>query len=313
MANPALPQPSPTPPPTSGVIQSSSGGSLQRTSFPMPATGFRRALAAWSPVLQQVCPDVAGYDDAQALAVHAQHAAAMQAATKVGVRPLTPTYSPLSPIEDAWVKNVTASPRFLTIFGPQGWQVARVALDKIVAWQPVVDAPRASAPALSTPEEVVQALLPEIGTKLDYNATVMRDERGDFHAVLAAQDPNHDLDIRIDDGGDGVHLRLRPRPNLVHATLINGRLVLLNGYNRLARLASEGHADAPILILQPGHPAGAVSDRPGFFPLAFIAQAPCPPLICDFVNPDLVIDFPFRPIVRAHDMAFTHTELPIRR
>jgi hypothetical protein len=281
----------------------------------LPAPGMRRLVIGWTNLLPQIYGDVMTFDDARGAAVHAQHAIAVRAASLLPAVPLAPMFSPLPPGQDAWAKHVTSTPGFLSAFGQQGWQVVRVPLDRLVAWQPIVDATRDGAPPISTDDEIVRAFMPEVATTLAYNATISRDEQGGFHAMLTSDDPNHDLDLSLDDGGaGGLRVRLRPRSNIVHAMLINGRLVVLNGYNRLVRLAGAGHVEAPIVVLEQGHAAaGPIADRPGFLPLNLVASLPRPPLIPDFLNPDLTLDIPKPAVARGHDFRFTHTELPVRR
>lgn len=312
MAQPLIP--SPSPPPVSGVIQVPTAQSSPLTTS-MPARGMRRLVVGWWNALPQIHGEVMTFDAARAASMHAQHATAVKAASLLPPVPLVPQFSPLSPVEDAWVKHVTSTPAFLNAFGQQGWQVVRVPINQLVMWQATLDAPRDDAPSLSSDEEVIKAFMPEVAQKLDYTTTLSRDEQGGFHAMLTADDPNHDLDLSLEDGGaGGLRVRLRPRTNIVHAMVINNRLLVLNGYHRLARLAASGRTDAPLLVLETGHSAaGALADRPGFFPLKLVLNAPRPPLIPDFLNTDVTIDVPKPEVARGHDCRFTHTELPVRR
>jgi hypothetical protein len=301
--------PSPTPPPTSGVIPSS-----QPTAHPMPAAGMRRLLVGWFNQLPQIYGDVITFDAARATGLHKRHAEAIKAVSMLPLVPLAPSFVPLSPVEEGWVDHVTATPSFLNSFGHRGWRVVRVSLAQLVVWQPIVDAPRDDAPAITTEEEIIKALLPEVPTTLPYRSTLSRDEKGAFHAMLTSSDPNHDFDLTVDEeGAGGVRIRLRPRANIVFATLVNGRLVVLNGYNRLARLASAGRREAPILLLEPGHAAGVIAERPGFLPLNIVVNAPRPPLVPDFLNSDVTMDVLKPAVERGHDFTFTHVELPVRR
>jgi hypothetical protein len=281
----------------------------------MPAAGMRRIVVGWSNQLPQIYGDVLTFESDRARAVHVQHAAALKAASLLPVVALTPQYTALSTVEEAWTKHVTSTPGFLNSFGQQGWKIARVSLDRLVMWQPVVDAPRDDAPAMSTEEEIIKAVMPEVAIAPVYSSTLTRDEQGAFRAVLTSADPNHDIDLTLEEGGaGGLRVRLRARSNVVHAMPINGRLVVLNGYHRLARLAAAGYTDAPILLLDPGHnAAGVLADRPGFLPLNLIANIPRPPLIPDFLNGDLTMEMPKPDVARAHDFRFTHTEIPVRR
>lgn len=299
----------PTPPPTSGVVASSSPIALG-----MPAPTLRRLMLGWSNILPQAYGDVVTFDAARAQSLHARHASAVKVASCLPVVSLVPLAGPLSAIEDEWASEVSSTMGFLNTFGQQGWRFARVPLAQLVVWQPLVDAPRDDAPPLANEEEIIKALVPKLATSLVYTTTLSRDEQGTFHALLTSADPNHDVDLTLEDGGaGGLRVRLRPRINIVHAVPINGRLVVLNGYHRLARLAAAGHVDAPILLLEPGHAASAIADRPGFLPLGLIASIARPPLIPDFMNPDLTVDVPRPEISRGHDFRFTNTDLPIRR
>lgn len=298
----------PTPSPVSAVQPVASGR------LSVPPAGMRRILVGWANSLTHVYADVATLADGRAAALHARHAAAVAAAGALAPVQFGPTPMPLSAAEQAWVKHVTATPLFRTSFGLQGWRVARVPLASLVVWQPMVDAPLDEAPPITTEEEVVQALLPEPPAFHLSKGSVAADGQGGVRAVLMSADPNHDLDISLDDeGAGGLRIRLRPRTNIAHAMPLNGRLVVLNGYNRLVRLAAAGYTDAPILLLDQGHhAAGPIADRPGFLPLQFVTNAPRPPVITDFLDGTLTIDVPKPQIARGHDFRISHAEFPVR-
>jgi hypothetical protein len=94
------------------------------------------------------------------------------------------------------VKQITSTPAFLNVFGQKGWQVVRVPLDRLVVWQPIVDAPRDEAAPLGNEEEVVRGFLPEAAITFDYKTTLSRDEQGGFYALLTCEDPR--LSVRFD-------------------------------------------------------------------------------------------------------------------
>jgi hypothetical protein len=159
---------------------------------------------------------------------------------------------------------------------------------------------------------MIERFVPEVEAPIRYSSTITADPQGGFRVVLSSADPNHDLDVRVSPDSSVV-ARLRAKSNVVNAVPVAGRLVVLNGYNRLAQAAASGQADVPVLLLEPGHPAGAIGDRPGFLPLTMIAQHPRPPLITDFFNPEITIDVPKREVCRTHDLCFRHTEFLMPR
>ena len=306
MEQPLFLDSTPTPSPVSAV---------QRVGRPaLPAPGMRRLLVGWSNSLAHVYSDVVTLDDARAIELNTFHASAVAAAAQLPVVSLAPSPGPLSQAEEAWVGHVSATPRFRTTFGLQGWRVARVALSGIVAWQPIVDAPVDDAPPLENEEQVIRGLLPEPPLLHPTKAALSPDGQGGVRALLTSSDPNHDVDISLEDeGAGGLRIKLRPRTNVVFAMPVNGRLVLFNGYNRLARLAAAGHADAPVLLLDPGHTAaGPVADRPGFLPLNLVVNLPRPPVLTDFLNSALTIDIPKPQLAKGHEFRIAHAEFPVR-
>ena len=194
MAQPLVPSPSPTPPPVSGVVNGPTAQSSPLATA-LPARGMRRLVVGWWNALPQIYGEVMTFDAARAASLHAQHAMAVKAVNQLLPVQLAPQLSPLSSVEDGWVKHVTTTPGFLNVFSQQGWQVVRVPLDRMVIWQPTLDAPRDDAPALSNEEDVIKAFMPEVASKVAYTTTLSRDEQGGFHAMLTADDPNHDLDL----------------------------------------------------------------------------------------------------------------------
>jgi hypothetical protein len=271
----------------------------------MPAFGSRRLLIGWSNFLRDVHGEILTMAQANAVDLHAKHGAALQTVERMPPRPLPAQLGNLRPDEEAWTKKVAASPAFLNVFGQRGWRFVRAPLDVMVTWQPIIDFPLKPAPV--TPQEVIERFVPEGDATIAYTSAITPDPQGGFHVLLSSPDPNHDLDVRV--GADSaVTARLKGKSNIVHAVPINGRLVVLNGYNRLAQLASTGHTEAPLLLLEPGHPAGVISDRPGFVPLNVVANHQRPPLIPDFFNPDITIEVPKRDMSRTHDLYFKHTE-----
>jgi hypothetical protein len=180
----------------------------------------------------------------------------------------------------------------------------------LVAWQPVVDFPLKPPP--TTSQEMIECFVPDGDEPLSYSSAISQDPQGGFRVLLSSANPNHDLDVRIN-SDSSLTTRLKARSNIVHAVPLNGRIVVLNGYNRLVRAVSEGHTEVPVLLLEPGHPAGAVADRPGFLPLNVVANHPRPPLVPDFFNPELTVDVPKREVSRVHDLSFRHAEFRMPR
>jgi hypothetical protein len=297
--------PTPTPPPVSAV-QRLDGPTIASSRLPKP--GKRRVLIAWTNQLRQVCDEVLRVDDVRARGLHAHHAGAIMRVSNMPPLSLPPTEAALSSAEQAWADHIAATPMFLNAFGQQGWKIARVPLDRLVIVQPVIDAIHDQVP--TSEEEVVKWCLPETST-LDYQASLAADSQpGSFHVILTARHPNQDFDVELVQGGTGgALLGLRPRPNHVSVIRLPNRYVVHNGHHRLAALADAGVAEVPVVILDPAA-MGPLQDRPGFLPFALAAQHPRPPVISDFLDPDLTIEVDGRTVGKVHALRIVHTELP---
>jgi hypothetical protein len=274
---------------------------------PLPARGMRRTIVGWSNVLRQVYGEVQWLDDARASVVHAHHAAAVRRVSQMPpvIRPAT--QATLSPVEQQWADHISSTPMFSNAFGQQGWAISRVPVDRLAVVQPVIDALYDAVPTME--DEIVRWCLPESST-LDYHATLAPDSQpGSFHVVLTARHPNQDFDVELVEGGvGGVLLRLRPRPNYVAVIRLPHRFIVHNGHHRLVALAAAGFEEVPAVVLEA--PAlGPLQDRPGFLPFQQVAQVPRPPLVTDFLDPQVTIDTPGRRVGRVHDLRIVHTEL----
>ncbi|HEY1694673.1 MAG TPA: hypothetical protein VGG39_21025 [Polyangiaceae bacterium] len=214
----------------------------------------------------------------------------------------------MSALEQQWADHITSTPLFQNAFGQNGWSVGRVPVDRLAVVQPVIDAMHDAVP--TTEEEVARWCLPESST-LDYHATLAADSQPrSFHVVLTARHPNQDFDVELQEGGaGGVLLRLRPRPNYIAVIHFPHRFIVHNGHHRLAALAAAGVTEVPVIILDAGS-IGPLQDRPGFLPFQLVTQVPRPPLVTDFLDPEVTIDIPSRVIGKVHDFRIVHTELP---
>jgi len=302
--------PTPTPSPVSGVVTAAAPPALP-ISLPLPAHGQRRVLIGWSNILRDVHGEIVTTDPVAAAALYAKHTAAVEAVERLTPRPLVAPLGAMDAAEEAWVKNVASTPAFINAFGQRGWSFVRAPLDILVTWQPVIDSPLKPPP--TSAQEVIERFVPEKEESIAYSSAITPDPQGGFHVTLTAANPNHDLDVRVN-ADASVTARLKGKSNIVHGVRIpNGRIVVLNGYNRLAQAASTGHTAVPLLLLEPGHPAGAVGDRAGFLPINLIVNHRRPPLIPDFFNPEIAIDVPRREVSRVHDLSVKHTEFLMPR
>jgi hypothetical protein len=92
----------------------------------------------------------------------------------------------------------------------------------------------------------------------------------------------------------GFAFGVQPRLNWVQVATSGDRSLVLNGNHRLALLASAGLTEVPVLHRPLASLKEVVPNEPGVFSYEQVS-ADRPPMICDFLNPDLTFDVPSPP------------------
>jgi hypothetical protein len=274
-----------------GVEDEEAGGRLS-----MPAPGVKRYLAGYMDRghLESFVGDVlATRPTDEVEQFWARHASTNDEKAKLPQVVLDP--GPLRLLEGSdaeWAQAVASTERFKReIAGPH--MFAWVPLDKLIAFQPLIDAgqplPGASA------DEILRWCLPQDfpKTTADPPQVMANAAWSGPRLVLATRDLNAQLSFDVRDGA--VSLSLVPRGNWLQVAAVGSALVLRNGYHRACALAAAGHTHAPALVLPMADLGTAIPNSPAFFRAGYIQGLHRPPLVLDLLSPGLTVDIAHAP------------------
>jgi hypothetical protein len=255
---------------------------------PRAATRTQRLLAGFmdtNHVTLRTGPDVAP-------TLAAEHARSIEARTALPqAPPPAASITPLVAMELEYVQRVAATPLFQQTFAgaPGGVGFGRVPIDALVAFQPWLNPHHRPPP--TDAQEIVKWCIPEsfalVSEKLLQPTT-----QGGVRIIFTSDDPL--ALFQAEQKPDGILLKAAPRPNWVQVTLVNGMLVLRNGYHRVAALHALGHMTVPAVITHAGALAEVVPTEPGFFGATYLEGLVRKPMVADFANPDLLVNAPHR-------------------
>lgn len=183
------------------------------------------------------------------------------------------------------IEAVTSTDYFYQTYGEEGWDIALVPIDKLIALQRTVvtdahsDVPDSNAEM----EEILQYTLPtERGETLF--AETFRDDESRLGVKLTSRSPNISVTgMKVVEGTNEMQKQavfaIRAPPNMVNITRYEDRLFLNNGYHRVYQLYRAGHTHVPALIVD----RDSFPDSLGFD--ESIGMDERPPTVPDFDTP----------------------------
>ncbi len=278
----------------------------------MPAPGVKRYLAGYMdrPHLETfVGESLAIRPKDEVDQFWARHASTSDEKGKLAPIPLDDgQLRPLDGPDAEWVQSVASTDRFKReIAGPHAF--AWVPIDKLLAFQPLIDegppSPGASA------DEVLRWCLPSEfpKTAADKPQFMANPAWSGPRLVLGTRDMNAQLSFEVRD--DGLSLSLVPRGNWLQVAVVGSRLILRNGYHRTCALAAAGHTHVPALVLPMPDLASAIPQSPAFFGADYLQRLPRPPMVMDFLSPDLTVELAHTPQKRVVEIRFDIMEMRI--
>ncbi len=110
---------------------------------------------------------------------------------------------------------------------------------------------------------------------------------------------------------NGAQLSLAPRGNWVQVVVVENRLVVRNGYHRIATLAARGCETVPAIVSFASKLSEVVPPGPGWFNPDYLLRLARPPLVTDFLNPALCADVRQPTPKRLFEVRIAVSEIPI--
>lgn len=198
---------------------------------------------------------------------------------------------------------VKSSPYFQKVFAGLDSSFGMVDPNDLVVFQHFIQPPKGELPA-----DVLRWCLPT-EFKTEAQITI----NGTHSVVFVTQDHTSIFGINVDPQ-KGPILGLQPRGNWLQVSRVEGRLVLRNGIHRAVRLAHAGHARIPALVVEYQSMEEVVPADPGFFNANYLRTLERPPLLTDFLNPELAVDIPLEETRRivAVRLEVSDYRIPIR-
>lgn len=256
----------------------------------VPERGSRRYLVGFmdrTHLAPQIASVVAAMTPAEQTDLWARHDAAQQAAKSLPVENLAiPELVAFANAEVTWAAEVEKSELFQRSFGAQKYQFAHVPIARLTCFQPFL---KSLHTAISNDNEsILQACLPR-EFSIRPETQVVQNPNG-FRFLFYSDDPAPEFAVEAIKPGT-IQLALKARPNWVQVAICNGRLVLRNGYHRVAALAARGQTTIPAIVVTMPNPAEIVPPSPDFFAAHYFFGLARPPMVADYFNPSIAFDF----------------------
>ena len=203
---------------------------------------------------------------------------------------LSAKFRPFSGAAAAWAAKVSATPQFQAAFDGQRVDFGWISIASLVTYQHWIAPMDALMPMAE--DELLTWCLPE-AFQTQYGASVSAPVPNRWDVLFETQDPNATFAVGQIPGGP---FAFGPQPRLNWAQVAtNGALSLLaNGNHRAALLACAALSDLPVMRRHVASLAEVLPAEPGAFTLDQV-MASRPPMVCDFLNPDLTYDLPSAP------------------
>jgi hypothetical protein len=265
-------------------------GTAPQTSRTLPPRGSHRYLAGFmddNHLAMYTAKVLGNLTASEKDEFKARHLRTRQAAGQLAPLAVDRVEEQLVPLDDryaSWIKEVEESAIFQRSFAPVPYAFRSVPICTLGTFQPFLKKLHYEIP--DDEEGVLKVCLPK-----EFRSTAdcqMNQAAGGVQLLFYGDDPDAELSIDTEPGGT-VRLHVDARPNWVQVALCQGRLLVRNGYHRIASLFARGVDRVPALVVQIDDPFQVVPQGP-WFSAPYLYGSQRPPLLTDFFNPELTLD-----------------------
>lgn len=207
---------------------------------------------------------------------------------------LTPETKGMQALFDSYAKR----PDLLSEMAGLSWSLGMVDLRNLIAFQRrLAFSPNIAMPAISSAADwpALFALSFQPPKAIEYEITCIPATDCSMQTLIL-QSSNPDLHLRVTNN-PASPLNVHAGGSFFEVACYRGRWFLRDGYHRAYALLAAGVSAVPAVIIQAATMEELGANHPWFFPEE-VLFSPVPPRVIDFLNEDLVFEYPRPPFFK---------------